>query len=240
MKVVLRTAFVLVVLSLALGSSGSLSGRNVSAQAGTAERPCGQPVGVSIPVDLASSTPSTEPRLVFHGNHDVGPLSIEWAWGDWDDLNQTVFKVPLTVPLSGAVLIGDGIGSTVKAVQGNLVLMACGGPGLIDTKPEDGETIAMAEGESRTISPDELVMIFLEETPDTSYWIFGAGTAPGAPEAIAGIEVFAENGAAQVCGYDVCWDAPTLPARPDLDDCDHVTCAIVQPGGCGGVRCWSP
>lgn len=238
MKLVRSLAFLFFSFALVLGASSVRSDRSALAQEGISQRPCGQPDGVSMPVDLTDSTASTEPRLVYHGIGTLGGLSVEWAGFDWDNGNQTVLEVPLTIPLTGAVTIPNGIGATVQAVRGNLVLMVCGGSGEIDLVPEDGNSTILTDGESFALNEGDLAMIFLEETAPATYWIFGAGTAEGVPEAIANIQVLDENGAAQVCGYALCWDAPTLPPRPEMTECDFVTCAVVQPAGCGGVRCW--
>jgi hypothetical protein len=239
-KLIRALVFLAISAVLVFGPLGAHSGQLAIAQEGTTERPCGQPEGVGRPVDLENSTASTDPRLVYHGYNEFSGLSVEWAGMDWDDANDTILAVPLALPLTGAVTIKNGVGATVRAASGNLVLMVCGGSGEIDMVPEDGNTITLADGESFAMAPGDLVMIFLEETAPATYWVFGAGIAEGAPESIADIQVLAENGTAQVCGYTLCWDAPQLPPRPEMSECDFVTCAAVQPGGCGGLRCWVP
>jgi hypothetical protein len=243
MKLVRNLMVLTLTLSLAFSTTVIQEDRNVSAQNGVTQRPCGQPDGVGMPVDLTNSTPSTEPRLPYHL---FGGLAVEWAGGDWSDaddtffVNKTVLFVPLSIPWTGAVTIENGIGATVEAQQGNLVLMVCGGSGEIDLVPDDQSTTTLADGDSFAINEGDLVMIFLEETAPATYWIFGAGTDTGGVEAMAEIQVLGENGTAEVCGYAICWTAPELPPRNDESECDFVTCRVGSPGGCGGVRCWSP
>ncbi len=235
MKLVRNLLVLALTLMLAFSTMVIQGDRQISAQeAGAAQRPCGQPEGISRPVDLANSTPSTEPRLSM-----FQALGVEWAGTDWNDADQTVFSVPLTIPLTGAVTFENGIGVTVSATQGNLVLLVCGGSGEIDQIPEDGASTTLADGESFALNEGELVMIFLEDTSPATYWIFGAGSDTGGVEAHAEIQVFGENGAAAVCGYAVCWTAPTLPPRPESSECDFETCFVASPAGCGGVRCWT-
>jgi hypothetical protein len=169
-------------------------------------------------------------------------MTLSWASLDWDggdaNANQIVFGATWSLPLTGALTIERGIGATVKADRGEIVLLVCGGDGEIDTVPEDGQTIPVADGESVKFEEGSSVYIFLDSTSAT-FWIFGAGQGFG-PESVVKIEVLGDNGVPQICGYATCWVAPELPPKPAASDCNEETCTVGQPGGCAGIRCWFP
>lgn len=251
MKFVRNMYLSVLVLALAIGVLFVVPGSEARAQYGPFPRPCQQPSEFTTPIELTSSTDSTQPRLMTEWDaramHVTNPvagtgLSIEWSFSGWTDGStlggEVLFSGLWALPRTGALTFGGGWGALVTVEAGDVVLLVCGQDGEIDTTPNDGQSMALPAGSSTPLAQGTSFYVFLSEAP-ASYWLFGNRTGQPVESAVS-IQIIGTNGGPQVCGLSTCWPAPVLSGRPNYTNCDNLTCDYPpSPGGCGGIRCWT-